>query len=255
MSDLKIHFACLFGVDFETDILPYWLKHYAAMKFDSYKVFLHREKGRIDNTLQETFRNAGFTVECLTDLPHANGLLRMNAMENLAASLPADDFLVTADADEFTFIDYREVLQEYDIVMGFLHDHHSDKLEACRMDPFVQYPDTEEFTGEIFKNFSPPFLRNSKWAHTHRSKVLAARASVEVHFSGSHGLKEVPYDAKILNDIKVHHFAWRESARRKLAVKSYYYKENLDEIFDGNTPPEQAATFDGLKKMEALGVL
>lgn len=255
MSDLKIHFACLFGVDFETDILPYWLKHYAAMKFDSYKVFLHREKGRIDDSLQETFRNAGFSIECLTGMPHANGLLRMTAMDNYTATLPPEDFLVTADADEFHLIDYRDVLREYDIVMGYLHDHYADKLEACRMDPFVQYPHTEEFTGELLKNFSPPYLRNTVWAHTRRTKVLAARAGEEVHFGGSHSMKAVPFDAAILDNVKVHHFAWRESARRKLAVKSYYFKENLDEMFNGNTPPEQAQAFNSLKIMEAIEVL
>jgi hypothetical protein len=256
MSALKIHFACLFGVDYETDILPYWLKHYAAMKLDSYKVFLHREAGRISDTLIGTFRNAGFDVECITGVPHSNGLLRMTALENYAASLPKDDFLVTADADEFHMIDYWEALHKYDIVMGYLVDHYSSLgLEACRMDPFRQYPHEEPFTRELLKNFTPPFLRKTAWLVTHRTKVMAARAGEEVFYSGSHSMKVTPFDAVVLADQKVHHFAWREASRRKLAVKSYFTRENLDEIYCGDVPQENADQYDSLKKMDLIGVL
>lgn len=248
---MKKHFAALFGVDYEQDILPYWLVHWIDKRFDSYTVYLHRETGSIEERLVKLFQRNGWTVHLL-DGSHRDGGLRGEVLSRFAASLPPDDFLITADADEFHLVDYDKVLGEYDIVRGFMSDYYGYVLEACHRDPFDQYMFQEEFTGEYLKNFSPPFMRKSEWKHTKRTKILAARAGYNVAYAGSHCMLEVPINAKILENQLVHHFAWRESAKSKLAVKSYYTEENLREVCGGEIPSELSEKFSRLKEIERM---
>jgi len=250
-NPLKIHFACLFGVEYEIDLMPFWTKHWLDKKFDSYKVYLHKEDGKIGREIQQEFRDLGFSVECL-DGPHSNGNLRRVALGYYAGTLPPRDFLVLADADEFCKIDFRPALQEYDLITGFMVDRYTSRLEGCYCDPFEQYPEEEPFTKEILKNFTPPYLRQSEWPYTRRTKILAARAGDDSTYAGSHCMKSLDARAKILEDQKVYHFAWRESAKRKLAVKSYYDADNLSEIYGGELPADDLYIATQVRDMECL---
>jgi len=247
----KIHFACLFGVDYELDLMPYWIDHWLSHHLDYYKVFLHREAGNIDPAIVREFKYAGFDVTEV-DGPHSNGLLRAAAISNYASNMESSDFLVAADADEFHMIDYRKVLDEYDVVTGFMVDRYGDRLEKCTDNPFVQYYHEEPFTQDILKNFTPPFLQNTQWPCTMRTKVLACRAGEESTYAGSHVMKLVSSNSRILDNQKVYHFAWRESAARKTAVKSYFSEENLFEIFAGKVPEENVRHFNELKRMDQM---
>jgi hypothetical protein len=62
----------------------------------------------------------------------------------------------------------------------------------------------------------------------------------------------VSSNARILPDQKVIHFAWRESARKKVAVKSYFSEKNLDEIFGNEIPEELHEQFNELKKIREM---
>ena len=262
----KIHFACLFGVDYDLDIMPYWTKYYTDMKLDSYHVFLHREHKPVPSDVRREFIERGFSIETL-DGPHGNGILRRLALGPYAASLPPDDLLVTADADEFQGasclaesivigktrggntppiapINYRELESRYDIISGYLCDRYADRLETCFMDPFDQYFHEEPFTREVLKNFTPPFLRKTEWAYTRRPKILAARAGYDVTYTGSHSLRNVPSAARMSEDHKVLHFAWRESAKAKLTVKTYFSSDNLNEIYGGEAPDDIIQKFN-----------
>lgn len=255
MTKPKIHFACMFGVEYELDIMPYWTGHYTGFHFDSYHAFLHKEDGRISPDIQIEFKNLGFTIECIAG-PQGNGNLRRLILGFYASTLPPEDFLVIADADEYqsmpdtnnvrdlmvgkdhvvlgpdrpTPLDYYGLLSHYDIIGGFLIDRYATRLEACYSDPFHQYPYEEPWTGKIQHNFTPAFLRRSEWLDTRRTKILAARAGYQTSYAGCHCMHLVPSEAKIMEDCKVYHFAWRESAKRKMAVKTYFTPENLREI-------------------------
>jgi hypothetical protein len=255
----KIHFACLLGVDYETDLQPFWAAHYLNMGLDSYKVFLHREKGLVPEEIIKEFRRYGFSVETI-DGHQGNGKLRKLALGQYARALDKSDFLVTADADEFQMGDvppsllsdsedcsYRRLTGCYDIISGYMLDRWAASgLEECKMDPFIQYPCEEDFTQEILKSVTPPFLQKTCWPVTRRTKILCARAGYDVAYEGSHCMTGSPYDAKISDGYKVIHFAWRESAARKAALKSYFNQANLDEIFGGKAPVEYS---EALKKM------
>lgn len=232
----------MFGVEYDLDIFPFWARYYLDMNFDSYHLFLHRENGSIGRDIKKEVLDRGFTYDC-ADGPQANGMLRRLLLGNYASQLPANDFLVVADLDEFhsnpetsagctipKLPEYRTLLSKYDIVSGFLCDRYAYRLEACYENPFYQYHREEFFEQKIFNNFTPDFLRSTVWPDTRRTKILAARAGYDVAYAGSHCLTTIPSNAKVIDGYHVHHFAWRESAKRKTAVKTYYTSENLREV-------------------------
>jgi hypothetical protein len=185
----------------------------------------------------------GFGVETARGF-HGRGLLRKFLMLDYVKSLPKDDILVTADADEFQQgpdgkpLDYARLFQEYDYINGFMYDRYNDALLPCYEDPFAQYLYEEPYTGNILNNFTPPRFQKSKWPHTRRTKILAARAGADISYDGSHCARSIEKDARVLDGCRVVHFAWREASRRKIAIKDYYHKENLEEIFEGDAPEE-----------------
>lgn len=264
---MKIHFAAFYGVEYDMDLLPWWAPFYLDLRLDSYKLFLHQERGRIGKPLVSEFRNYGFSIKCI-DGPQGNGLLRKIVLASYASGLPPDDFLVVADADEFQAgtipefhennfppsINYREKCGQFDILTGFLLDCFDPlaKLVPCTCNPFKQYHVREEFTKEQLKIVIPPFLGKTAWPPTRRSKVLAARAGHEVSYEGNHCMLDVPASAAIDPvQYPVFHFAWLESTKRKLAVKTYYSRENLKEIFEGK-PPEESLEYLKINSGAAL---
>lgn len=262
---MKIHFASLFGVDYEQDFMHYWLRFYLDRSFNSYMIFLHREKGEVDPALVAEFRNHGFKVKTCGG-PQGNGKLRKLLLEDYAKTLPPEDFLVTADADEIQCvpsvcvpdtmmygkdsyvigqdepdpIDYQVALSHYDILSGFMVDRFSFELEESSLheNPFVQYPFEEPYTRDILKSFTPFFLKKTSWPFTRRTKILAARAGSDCGYEGSHCMYSTAQTARVHEEYRVMHFAWRESARYKAVVKSYFSEANLNEIFGGEAPKE-----------------
>jgi hypothetical protein len=238
---MKIHFASLVGVDYDTDMLPYWIPYYLKAKLDSYTVVLHRETGDIPHSIQEDFRNAGFKVRC-ADGPFTIGCARSAHINNIANNLPTGDMLVTVDADEFVTdennepLDYRSLCSQYQILHGLHSDRYSDTLVACNRDPFLQYPYEEEYTGEYHKAISVPFLGNSKPPALWRCKIIAAPVECPVEYKGSHVVSEVLSSYNIRFGLKLIHFNWREGAARKLAFKQYYSLENIKAVFNGCLP-------------------
>ena len=257
---MNIHFTAFFGVEFDLDIMPFWVEHYKKALFDSYHVFLHKESGEIGSNIKNLFRHHGFSFETV-DGPYGHGILQKLIFGQYADRLPRDDFLVIADADEFQSspgnpplkagddlyigppaaeqVPYRELLRHVDIVSGFMVDRFTHRLETCYIDPFRQYPYEEFPANEILNNFTPPGFRRAEWPYTRRTKILAARAGYEVAREGNHCMMQVPKDAQIAEGYKVYHFAWRESAKRKLVKKAYYSQENCMEIFDGDIAKEE----------------
>jgi hypothetical protein len=131
--------------------------------------------------------------------------------------------------------------------MGFLVDRYTDDFEVCDRDPFLQYQDKEEYTAEFMKTFTPPWLRKTSWPLTRRSKVLMSKVSVGVAFEGSHICYEIAATDRVLTDFRIEHFAWRESAKQKIAVKSYFTQENLAEVYKGEAPFELVSALHSIR--------
>jgi len=258
---MNIHFAAFFGVEFDLDIMPFWIEHYKKAVFDSYHVFLHKESGEIGSEIKSRFKQEGFSIETANG-PFGHGILQKLHFNLYAGSLPPDDFLVIADADEFqsepgagplkagddlfigppapSLIPYRELLKHVDIVTGFMVDRYTPNgLEACYINPFRQYPYEQYPADRILDNFTPPQFRSTQWPETRRTKVLVARAGYEVSREGNHCMMQVPEGAQIAENYRVYHFAWRESAKRKVEIKTYYSQENCREIFGGEISQDE----------------
>lgn len=231
---MKIHFAAVIGIEYDLDLAEYWIRYYKKCGFDSYTVFLHHEDGAVPSCVFRKYVNEGFNVH-IVDGKFSDGKLRMVHLQNFARNLDRHDFLVTADADEFQAlpngepIDYRMFLGKYDMLRGFLEDRYSDEPEDCVGDPFLQYYYIENDTGEYIKTVYPSYLRDQVWQPTVRTKILAARAGESVNFTGSHTITIVQSSARILENCKVIHFAWRRGSVRKFKTKSYL-KENKYEL-------------------------
>jgi len=247
---MKIRFASFFGVEHDLDIFKPWALYYQSMGFDSYKVFLHAGNEPVSDTVLRRFIEAGFGV-CKISGRYGDGKLQDMVLGRYAETLAPSDLLVLADADEFHSMpglvtsrdyerggvtlsppDFRELSKKYDTLTGFLVDRYSDRLCPCAFNPLAEYPFEEPWTGEHFKSFTPPWLRQTTWPATRRTKILMAPCGYMRDYSGSHYLDEVPASARIMGNFKVLHFAWRESARAKTAMKEYYEKENVSEILE-----------------------
>jgi hypothetical protein len=245
---MKIHFLSIVGVDFDLDLFYPFVRYYQARKFDSYTIFLHSEKGPIDPSIILDFENEGFDVRIAHGL-FKEGLVRKVYFDNFARNLPENDFLVTADFDEFHCtknhdpLDYRKLLEEYDVLYGYLADRHSNNFDEAHAADFrsllFQYPfEDEDWNTSPFRAFTPPWLHTKSWPIGFRHKIIAARAGVDMNFIGSHNINFVSHTDKLNGDLKIAHFAWREGAAKKLAVKSYFSIENLKEAFKGEVPAD-----------------
>lgn len=223
---MKNHFVSVIGVDYDLDLAPYWIRHYQTRGFDTMTVFLHREAGEIDKSVQDMYRNAGFTVFCI-DGPYSGGIVGAFHLRNFIKNLPESDFVTVADADEFQVmsdgspIPYKALCEEYDVLHGLFEERYADSLSVCMEDPFTQYQHVEPYTGDYLKPFCPPYLKHIQWPHVYRCKIIAARAGEAYRFYGMHSVNELQHDSRILFGLKVIHFNWREGAALKIAKKEW----------------------------------
>lgn len=223
------HFISVIGVDYDLDLAPYWIKHYAPCDFDTRTVFLHRETGGVPQSTVNLYVKNGFTVHCI-DGPYSGGIVGAAYMENFIRNLPGTDFVTVADADEFqtmrdgSLIPYKVLCRDYDILHGLFEERYADTLSVCEDDPFIQYPHVEPYTGDYLKAFCPPYLDHIEWPWVYRCKIIAARANEQYRFYGMHTIENIKQRTKIMFGLKVIHFAWREGAKRKLAKKDWYKK-------------------------------
>ena len=255
---MKIHFVSFYGVDFDMDLLPYWCHWYRDRKFDSYTVFLHRYPDKVLEYDIEAFRLHGFDVRIAPCKPYTDGHIQKTILSPFASSLPQEDFLVVADADEFQCspesilpINYRKALKEYDMLFGGLCDFYGNSLEECLTDPFLQYPHMEPNEGALQSSFTPPWMpgadaqalpgcltwsmkKDNPWPATRRTKILAARCGAGVDFSGSHGTLEGSTNIKVDFGYRVAHCPWIASVTKKMLAKSYYDTALCGRVGAGN---------------------
>jgi hypothetical protein len=234
MKKDKIHFASLFCVDFDLDLLPYWVEHYLSFRFDDYNVWLNTQRNATGK-LACAFKylsDRGFNVT-IENGQFVNGSLRAKVMEEYVSTLPKNDYLVTADSDEFQNMngDYCDLIREYDVVNGILVDRYDDTLHDAEKksdgsDLFQQFPHEGCVEQEIIFKYLDGDA--SKWSVVRRSKIMAARAGIPVSFGGSHFAfthrENIRYTPE---HYSVYHFTWRDSLLGRMAGKHYYKAAHL----------------------------
>lgn len=222
---MKIHFASLFCVDYDMDLAHEWVEHYRNFHFDKYVIWLHSPSSDIMllNQAKRFFRIKGFEVFDAGEVEFRAGKLRECVLEAYRQTLSPDDYLVTADSDEFQKVDnYREKILSHDLVMGELIDRYDDTLHnALPGIPLEQqFPHTGIVEREVFR--SVPFEVRVYWPYVNKEKILASRADLPVAFGGSHMLLYMNRDIRYSAYHEVRHFTWRGTILERMSRKGYY---------------------------------
>lgn len=234
----KIHFASLFCVDFDLDLLPFWTEHYLSFRFDDYNVWLNTQRNNTEklNYAFKYLSERGFNVT-IEHGQFVNGSLRAKVMEEYVSTLPKNDYLVTADSDEFQNMDgdYCSLIRQYDVVNGILVDRYDDTLHpaSSSITPGrVRASLSDQFPHEgcVEQQIIYDYLNGdaSKWPVVRRSKIMAARAGIPVSFGGSHFAfthrENIRYSPE---HYTVYHYTWRNSILERMGGKHYYKAAHL----------------------------
>jgi len=223
-----IIFASFIDPALDLDLLPAWIRHYKAFKFDRYHAAVHVKPLALHSEQflrgYKMLRDEGFDTE-EAEGPYRNGDLQNEAMTAFKATLEPDDTLVLADSDEFhKMADYREAIEEYDYIDGRLVDRWDDTLhpaltgeDAPTLD--VQYPRSGDLYAHLRELYG---LADENWIWDRQAtKVLAHRVRYGVDLHGNHFILPGPRPARPLQGITVDHFTWREGVIRRIMSRSY----------------------------------
>lgn len=273
-----VHFTSLFGVDFDFDLLPFWINHYQKFNFDRYHIHLHSRKNNVDklHDSMEMLDRAGFDYEIVESSKYYLGstveldpssTLRQLVIDHFFKNIPPSDFVVVADSDEFHQMpcNYKDILTNYDYVFGELVDKYDTILHAAYPDIPVelQYRHTGDVHAIVRQLHKPS---SDSWFYLHKTKILACRASIPVNNVGSHNLLgELIGTARkdlynILDEmdgvkpIAVHHYTWRDSIIDRMCDRPYYTAEQIiyTARFFGIDTIESPYFHEKLKQEDAL---
>jgi len=220
----RVHFASLFCVDFDMDLLIHWARHYRAFGYDTYTAYLHTNQDRTKEEMREIrdiFDRYGFSA-FWTFGTFREGGLRIECLEPHRALLPPDDYLVVADSDEFHDANpatFKDIIRSHECVEGYLVDCWGEKL----VDADPRLPLGEQY----------PHQGNFKEAcglegvvHPNRRKILASRCSLAVNFIGSHTMEERRV-FRMPGRYHVLHYTFRSSLPERMCGKRYFRSMDL----------------------------
>lgn len=228
----RVHFASLFAVDFDLDLMPFFSEHYLDFGFDDYAVFLNSQIGNNAALLaaKAYFEVRGFSAEII-DGDFQDGNLRQKVMSAYVSTLPANDFIVVSDSDELQAVPfaYREMILTNDLITGTLIDRWDSTLhDAITGVPLKkQYP----LAGYIDTILTAKSLVSAgKVVKCHREKIMAARCLMPINYVGSHGLDTDMKDVRVRTGYDIWHYSFRASYIQRMQNKSYYNQEYQDAI-------------------------
>lgn len=245
---MRTHFISLIGLDYDMDLLPYWVDYYLDYKFDVYKVWLHKKGDTPENPhpqrfeVQAALQQYHFSVEQAYG-EFRNGSLRVKCLEPYHKSLHRDDYVICADSDEFHQLSPRDYFELFDAGFDVISGHLEERYDSTLHDPYpvrmggmvripldMQYP----CRGQLHELI----LQEHPHVPASRSKILAAKAWVDVSYIGSHraeadgGTQAAGY--------LVDHYTCRESLLHRMSGKSYYSPQEILNVahFFGITDPQ-----------------
>lgn len=225
MKNPKFYFISLLCIDYDADLLPFWIPHYKGYCFDEYHIWLHSPNLKNRETRYtywgEYFSDFGFKVNFVDDPHFIDGRVRARALGRFSYGVDPDDYIISADSDELQGVppDYKDIAMrnDYDIMKGELVDKWDSTLHNAEADiPLaIQYPNSGNFYSSVFK---PEF-----YPHTNRNKILCSKAKVPVSFTGSHDYaRNGAQNYTVCYDYNVDHYTFRQSYPDRMAGKRYY---------------------------------
>ena len=241
MSDFrkpKIHFVALVSVQNDADLLPYFLEHYDNLGLDNNCIFLHDGNDAEDNELcGKAVTEMGFK---LRHIPQSSsfgqGELRRVLMDNFTKVMNPEDYLLTANADEFQI--WHEppqlALEEgFDMVVGRLEDRFNDALT----------PIEEGATLEASFPISHPHLSKVLFPKKPRlrDKIVMAKAKIQVDYRKSISLDVKMNGIRVTGEVPILHYKWRDGIFDRLRTRTDYTREEILNIREFFTPKEEEA--------------
>lgn len=223
----KIHFVCLVSVDFDVDMLPYFLPHYTALELDNYCIFLHEGKDTDANLWAEkSARDLGWKARFVPrEASYGNGELKKQLLNKFQRACQPSDYIVTSDGDEIQNWDVPPqefAAKKYDIVIG------------RRLDRFNEILLPIDHTLELEANFPLVHDNLSKVLFDKRprarDKIVMSKASCPVDFRKSMGLTRELSNLKVGSEIPVCHYKWRDNIFKRLRERSDYTPDEIKAI-------------------------
>jgi hypothetical protein len=225
----KIHFAAVVAPDLDYDLMLKWVAHYYNLQLDSYTIFIHKEHDKKHPEVKSYFDEFGFKVSyCHGDWQ--DGKLRANVLNGFNAALPENDYIMTADSDEFQMWpndDVRHCLfhGEIDAIFGNVVDRYDKTLHSASNEGHLE----DQFPYEI-DSLENEFISSSNTGMI-RNHICVNKCKVPVCFVGSHdlnsALKNTGNQFFVRGGLKILHYKWRATIKEKLATKTYY-SHNVD---------------------------
>lgn len=223
----KVHLMSMIGVDYDWELVPFFIEHYKRFDFDSYTIFLHSNK-HIPHARREQYLSAIREQEkwdaAFVNIEGGYWAGGKEAiLQQFAQGLPGWDYVVTADADELHDMPprtYKELILSRDLVMGALVDcYDNDTLAPVqRTVPLeLQYP----------RGSNIEALNVGRCGEINRTKIMANRAHAPVSYIGNHVYWE---DIKQLNVSSGHdvlHYTFRPCLPWRMATRWYNRPETV----------------------------
>jgi len=218
------HFASLMCVDWDHDLLPYWIEHYSRYQFDTHQILLHSPTASERNFqyCESMLSDAGWRYSRVFG-GFNNGELRKTTIDSHRADLHDEDVLVTVDSDEFIDIgtfELRDVFNTWDVIGGHLIDRYDKTLHDASPGPLLNQYSLSEPVEERVVDLYPE--SEGLVARVRRPKVIGAKVWIPVNHIGSHfveecdrGFRECP------EDFPIYHYSWRETAVERIVSKAY----------------------------------
>lgn len=219
-----IAFTSLVSPEHDHDLIPYWVAHYARYKFDRYKIFLHDTGTDHIFDALKIMESAGFET-VLVSGDFDNGALQKYHLSAFKATLDPDDTLVVADSDEFQDMgdNYRDLIEQYEVIQGKLVDRWGNRaINALPVNHGIllqqQYPNEGCIAAGVCEKIQ---FNVAMTQFRMYQKVLAHRVRFNISLDGAHAVIDLPFTSKVLHEIKVFHYTWREGLIRRFADRSH----------------------------------
>lgn len=226
-SKPRIHFVCLVSVDYDLDMLPYFLPHYSGLEMDNYCIFLHEGKNTDSNLWAEkSARELGWKARFVPrEASYGNGELKRQLLNKFQRACNPNDYIVSADGDEIQLwkdMPHDYASQNVDMVLGRRVDRFNERLIPI------------DHTLELEANFPMEHDNLSKVLFPKRprsrDKIIMARASIPVDYRKSIGLTSPLSNLKVTGEIPILHYKWRDNIFNRIRERSDYTPQEVKAI-------------------------
>lgn len=224
----RLHFVALVSVNFDVDLLPYFLPHYSELGCDNYCLFLHEGKNTDANLWAEkAAKEFDWKVRFIPrEASYQNGELRRALINKFRQAAKPHDFIITADGDEFQKWDKhpREVMGEgADVVIGGRFDKFNEKLLPVDHgeDLDATYPLMNENLSSVIY---PKRIRQ-------REKIVMARVGLPVDYRKCLSMQTVKgVNPQVTGEVPILHYKWRNNIFHRISQRPDYAPDEVQAI-------------------------